>query len=1190
MENKKVDFCHLHNHSHFSLLDGLSSPKVLAKTASEMGFSALALTDHGSCAGLLEFQKACEEYKIKPIMGCEFYTTADHRNQTKDSNTYHLILLAKNYVGIKNLMHLGTYSERFGKYRKPRIDIEMLASSSEGLICSTACSAGELPIRLLSGDEQGATKFVEQYKSIFKDDFYLEIMMHKYHEGNKDQEVRERKVARLLYDMGKKHNVKVIATNDAHYARRDDAKYHDVLLAMQTHDHIKNPKRFTFNGDEFYLRPYEEMQQLYSSVPEVLKNTMEIYEKVEGGPLLYKSEDLLPDFKVPQGYKDEAAYLKDLVKDGMKSKGFIDKPEYRARIKFEMDNIIKCGYIKYFLVLWDIISFAKRQGVRVGAGRGSAVGSLVLYVLDITKLDPIKYDLLFERFINPERISPPDVDVDFDYVRRDEIYQYIYDKYGQDHCSKIGTYNTFGAKAVIRYGSKALDLGKDWEAYTVSKAKNPSVRIDQFKASLDVADRISKEIPLGPNGSIENTLKTSDNFRRYMKMYPDLLDVSRHIEGTVNSAGVHPAGIVICKNPIDEHIPLRESKGQICSQFNGPEVEELGLLKFDFLAIKTLTLIENTVKMIRERHGIDIDVDNLEPNDSKVFDFLNGKIRNMDNRGIFQFESGGIASLLRSIRVDTFEDMIVANALYRPGPLGAGVHDLYCEYKHGRKEIKYLHPKMGEVLKNTYGIMVYQEDLMKVSQELAGFTKGQSDTLRKVIGKKKIELIKKEHLDEKFIEGCKKNGISENVAKEIFKQIEFFGGYGFNRCLSGDTLVENKIDGFKYNLKDLCDFKFGRKYNPKGCRDIVLDSYVNGNIVEDDLVEVFETGEQELYEVELENGMVVKCTMEHKFYCSDGDPHTLKEIIEKDLDLFMGKVKYYFNSYDSRLWHASILNGCDGYLKGKLEWAVIDDDGGICIALCPNKTDAEVIAEKLNGIPTFKTQKSKIKSVKSVGKQMTYNVEMEGNQHNYKIVNSHGACVYSKNSHSCAYSFLAYQTAYLKVYYPIEFMCNLLSSELNSGDKNKKMDLYFSETTRMGICIKHTDLNLSKLNFTIEKGISDITGEPIEYIRSPLNILDGVGDKAANEIVSKQPFSNLKDFLSRVDLSKVDVRVFQKLVEKKCLPDSWEKMVSDKVMDNYHKIREEIDKEKASLKKEKSYLSQFSGGLFDDLGNVKISL
>lgn len=883
MENK--DFVHLHNHSYFSLLDGLSSPDDLAKTAAEMGFPALALTDHGSCGGLLAFQKACNEAKIKPILGCEFYTTADHRNQTKDSNTYHLILLAKNAVGIRNLMHLATHSERFGKYKKPRIDAEMLSSFSNGLICSTACSAGELPIRLLSGDEQGADQFVERYRSIFKDDLYLEIMMHKYHGDSKDQEDRERKLAKLLYDMGKKHNVKVIATNDAHYARRDDAKYHDVLLAMQTHDHIKNPKRFTFDGDEFYLRPYDEMEQLYSHVPDVLRNTMEIFEKVEAGPLLHKEDNLLPDFKIPQGYKDEASYLKDLVRDGMRSKGLIDKPEYRTRIKFEMDNIIKCGYVKYFLVLWDIISFARRQKIRVGAGRGSAVGSLVLYVLDITSLDPIKYGLLFERFINPDRISPPDVDVDFDYIRRDEIYQYVYDKYGQDHCSKIGTYNTFGAKAVIRYGAKALDLGKDWEAYTAAKVKNPTVRIDQFKASLDVADRIAKEIPEGPNESIETALKNSDNFRQYMKMYPEFLDVAKHIEGTVNSAGVHPAGIVICKHPIDEHIPLRESKGQVCSQFDGPEVEELGLLKFDFLAIKTLTLIEKTVKMIQERHGVELDVDKLEPDDPKVFDLLNGKCRDMDNRGVFQFEKWGITKLLRNIRVDTFEDMIVANALYRPGPLGAGVHDLYCDYKHGRKKVKLLHPKMGEVLKNTYGIMVFQEDFMKVSQELANFTKGQSDTLRKVVGKKKPELIKKEHLDEKFIEGCKKNGISEDIAQEIFKQIEYFGGYGFNKCLSGCTLVENKIDGFRYTLKDLCDYKFGIKYNSEGCREIVLDSYVDGEVVEDELVEVFETGEKELFEVELTNGMVVKCTLDHKFYCSDGKEHTVKEIMDNELEI-----------------------------------------------------------------------------------------------------------------------------------------------------------------------------------------------------------------------------------------------------------------------------------------------------------------
>lgn len=968
------DFIHLHNHSYFSLLDGLSSPDNLAKTAAEMGFKGLALTDHGSCGGLLAFQKACNEVKIKPILGCEFYSTLDHRQQTKDSNTYHLILLAKNSAGIKNLMRLTTLSERFGKYKKPRIDFEMLSQNCEGLICSTACSAGELPIRLLSEDNDGATKFVEQYRSIFNDDFYIEIMMHKYHDGSKDQEDRERKLAKMLYDLGKKMGVKVIATNDAHYAKRSDAQYHDVLLAMQTHDHIKNPKRFTFDGDEFYLRPYEEMQSLYSHVPDVLSNTMEIYEKVSADQLLVKSPDLLPDYKLPSGYKDEASYLKDLVRDGMKSKGLIDKAEYRTRIAFEMNNIIKCGYVKYFLVLWDIINFARRQNIRVGVGRGSAVGSLTLYVLDIVSLDPIKYGLLFERFINPERISPPDVDVDFDYIRRDEIYQYIYDKYGQDHCGKIGTYNTFGVKAVIRYGTKALDLGRDWETYLAAKAKNPAARMDQFKSSLDLADRIAKEIPEGPNETIETALKNSDNFRAYMQRYPKFLDIARNIEGTVNSAGVHPAGIVICKNPIAEHIPLRESKGQICSQFDGPEVEELGLLKFDFLAIKTLTLIENTVQMIKARHGITLDIDHLEPDDPKVFDLLNGKYRDMDNRGVFQFEKWGITKLLRNIRVDTFEDMIVANALYRPGPLGAGVHDLYCDYKHGRKKVKLLHPKMGEVLKNTYGIMVFQEDFMKVSQELAGFTKGQSDTLRKVVGKKKPELIKKEHLDEKFMEGCKKNGISEDVANEIFKQIEYFGGYGFNK------------------------------------------------------------------------------------------------------------------------------------------------------------------------------------------------------------------------SHSAAYAFLAYQTAYLKVYYPIEFMCNLLSSELDSGDKKGKMNDYFNETTRMKLVIKHTDLNLSKLTFTIENGASDITGEPIDYIRAPLTILDGLGSKAAAEIVAKQPFKSLKDFLARVDLSKVDVKVFETLVAKKCLPSSWGSMISEKVMENYHKIKDELAKEKVTIKKEKEYLGQFSGGLFDDLGNSEISM
>ncbi len=524
----------------------------------------------------------------------------------------------------------------------------------------------------------------------------------------------------------------------------------------------------------------------------------------------------------------------------------------------------------------------------------SGAGSLCLYVLGITKIDPLQYNLLFERFINPERVSPPDVDIDFDYARRDEIFDYIIRKYGNDYCCKIGTYMALKPRSTIKYAAKALDIGGDWERYQSALIKDPSSKPIMTKKSLELADFIAKQIPSTPGMTIKQALTESQEFKKYMERYPSLYNAAVKMEGMFSSSGVHPAGIIICKENVSDHLPMRNSKGVICSQLTMEEVDALGLLKFDMLALKTLTLIERTVNDIKKRYGIDVDVDSLEPTDKKVLALFNGDYKNMDNRGIFQFESPGISALLKNIHIDSFNDLIVCNALYRPGPMKAGVHDLYCDYKHGRQPIKYLHPKMGEVLDETYGIMCFQEDITRVVQKLAGFTLGQADWLRKVIGKKKIELIKKENLDTLFFEGCKKESdIDAKTSKAIFEQIEFFGGYGFNKCLSGDTMVKNLKDGEYYRLCDLEERFFNYQgWNEFGvgssCEkpEIVLNSLDNGKVVEDVVEDVFEVGERELFEVELDNNIVLRCTMDHKFICSDGQEHTLEEIIDNGLEIW----------------------------------------------------------------------------------------------------------------------------------------------------------------------------------------------------------------------------------------------------------------------------------------------------------------
>jgi DNA polymerase-3 subunit alpha len=964
------NFSHLHNHTYYSLLDGLSSPTQMAQEAKRQGFKSLAITDHGTCGGWLNFQRACRKEEIKPILGCEFYLSDDMKSRDKTQDIYHLTLLAKNSEGLKNLMHLSTLAGVEGFYKKPRIDFDLLAQNSKGIICSSGCPASELSHAVVDEDWNKCKGIVGKYKDLFGDDYYLEIMSHQYGAGKEEWQLTERKIAKTTFNF----------TNDAHYASKSDAESHDTLLCVQTRANINNPKRFSFKSDEFYLKSYEEMLKIYGKSPDLLKNTVEISEKITDEELLKFVPDLLPHFSVPDGFKDELHYLKSLVKDGMISYGFSSKPEYRERVKFEMGVIANCGYVKYFLILWDIINFSKSSGIRTGIGRGSAAGSLILYILGITKVDPVKYNLLFERFLNPERVSPPDVDVDFDYYRRNEIYDYIYRKYGQDHCCKIGTYNSLQSKAVVRYCAKALDIGNDWKIYERRKKQNPHEKIEMTKNSLKMADIISKKIPVSQvvDTSIEAQLRDNHDFRNTIAKYPKLMRSVRNLEGVLSSSGVHPAGIVICKDRIDKYIPLRENKKQICSQFDGPEVEDLGLLKFDLLALKTLTIVEETLTLVKERHGVDIEIDNLEPDDKKVFDMLNGDIDGMDNRGVFQFESDGMSKLLKVIHVDSFEDMVVANALYRPGPLGAKVPELYADYKHGRKPIKPLHPKMGEILKDTYGLMCYQENFMKVAQELAGFTKGQSDTLRKAVGKKKMELLKAQK--DLFVDGCVNNGIASQIAAKIFEQIEYFGGYGFNR------------------------------------------------------------------------------------------------------------------------------------------------------------------------------------------------------------------------SHSVSYAFLAYQCCYLKIYYPIEFMTALLSSEIDNNDKNIRLQSYIAQAQGIGIVVGRTNVNKSGAKFRIESRVTK-NGSKMDFIRSPITMVDGVGLKACESIAENQPFNNLEDFLRRIDCSKVNSKVYTALVHAGGM-DVWRDPDGEVGVDDhrsfltsrYDVVKKNVMKDKNEIKKQKKYKDQYGGAsIFDSFsGGITI--
>ena len=746
-----MSFAHLHVHTEYSLLDGAARINDLLDAAKSFGMTSLAITDHGTMYGVIDFYKAALKRGIKPIIGCEVYV-APHSRFDRDKidgmKYFHLILLAENNTGYKNLVKLASQAATEGFYYRPRVDKEILREHHEGLIALSACLAGEIPRAILEGDFAHAKALIAEYVEIFgRDNFFLEIQNH----GLDD----EYKVRRALKVLSAQMNIPLVATNDSHYVRREDSEFHDLLLCIQTNKTINHAKRLKFSSDDYYLKSAEDMRELFVDTPEACDNTLRIAQRCNVKLEFGKFQ--MPEFPLPEGYTAAADYLRDLCYKKLPDRYETLTDEIKTRLDHELEIIHGMGYDGYFLIVYDFINFARRKKIPVGPGRGSAAGSLVAYVLEITELDPLKYNLLFERFLNPERVTLPDIDVDLCYIRRDEVIAYVKDRYGAEKVSQIATFGTLAAKASIRDVARVLDV------------------------TYQESSRLVKMIPNVLNITLADALKKSKDLRDEYETNPEskrILDFAGKLEGLPRHASVHAAGVVISKVPLDEIVPLQISNGALVTQYDKDKIEELGLLKMDFLGLRTLTIMAETLENVKAARGVDLELSMIPLRDKKTSDMLSaGK-----TGAVFQMESAGMTALVKELRPEGFEDLIPTVALYRPGPLGSGMVEDFIAGKHGRKVTHYLHPKLEPILKETFGVILYQEQVMQIVQTLAGFTLGQADILRRAMGKKKADILLAQK--ENFLRGCESNGVEKSLAEKIFELLTHFADYGFNKSHS----------------------------------------------------------------------------------------------------------------------------------------------------------------------------------------------------------------------------------------------------------------------------------------------------------------------------------------------------------------------------------------------------------------------
>jgi len=745
-------FVHLHVHSHYSLLDGTARIPDLIDRAAAFGMPALALTDHGNLYGAVEFYRTARAKGIRPILGIEVYVAPGSRFERKSTDRkapplHHLVLLARDLRGWRNLLQLATRSHLEGFYYKPRVDLDLLREHAEGLIAMSACLSGEVNKLALAGDLRGARECIERYAGIYgRENVHLEIQ----DAGLPDQ----RRLLEIIPRLAREAGVGIVATNDVHYLTPEDARAHEVHLCISTGKTLADAGRLRMDAGQFYFRSGAEMERLFAGFPEALAASADIASRCQVE--LDVSAPHLPRFDPPDG-RDATSFFRLLCDEGCRAR-FPEMPEeVRTRLAYEMDVIERMGYVSYFLIVWDFIRYARERGIAVGPGRGSAAGSLVAYALGITDVDPLRYDLIFERFLNAERISLPDIDIDFCMDRRDEVIAYVRERYGHDRVSQIITFGTMAARAVIRDVGRALGV------------------------PLKEVDAIAKKVPERPGIKLGEALTEEPDLAKLCASrveYSDLLAIAQRLEGLNRHASTHAAGVLISDVPIVEVVPLQRTGDDVTTQFPMEVLESIGMLKMDFLGLKTLTVIDRALALVRRTRGIALDLDRVPFDDPKTYALL----ASGETRMVFQLESTGMRELIRRLRPDRFEDIVALLALYRPGPLGSGMHDSFVRRKHGEEPVEYEHPLLEPILRETNGVILYQEQVMRIANRLAGFSMNEADNLRKAMGKKKPEILAR--FRDQFLRGAEANGVEPSIAEKIFGQIEYFAGYGFNKSHS----------------------------------------------------------------------------------------------------------------------------------------------------------------------------------------------------------------------------------------------------------------------------------------------------------------------------------------------------------------------------------------------------------------------